>query len=149
MCLHRGSNPGSSVYETDALPLGHRGYGCRDHWFKENLSWSNRRSMRIQVCPIRVCSTHIFESLNSITTHLLFLRNNLFAGFLWKAKSILFILSCIEFYLKLIPFYQNWYHVWGSNQRGNMYFRYVDLKSNTLTTWPPSLYIKEAVGHSS
>ena len=24
-CLRRGLNPGSSVYETDALPLGHRG----------------------------------------------------------------------------------------------------------------------------
>ena len=25
MCPRRGLNPGSSVYETDALPLGHRG----------------------------------------------------------------------------------------------------------------------------
>ena len=25
-CPGRGSNPGSSVYETDALPLGHRGW---------------------------------------------------------------------------------------------------------------------------
>ena len=28
-CLRRGLNPGSSVYETDALPLGHRGW-CMD-----------------------------------------------------------------------------------------------------------------------
>ena len=30
MCLRTGSNRGSSVYETDALPLGHEGWYSQD-----------------------------------------------------------------------------------------------------------------------